>query len=85
MNEHQVSYDIYKPFGPSVLKSSVPQAGIDLINEINARLGDGRFQDDGTERLVDVVADLVFIHFLDSSFFLSTPAPLQIFFLLHLQ
>ena len=34
MNEHQVSYDIYKPFGPSVLKSSVPQAGIDIINKI---------------------------------------------------
>ena len=57
----------------------------DLINEINARLGDGRFQDAGTERLVDVVADPVVIHFLDPSFFLSTPAPLQIFFLLHLQ
>ena len=34
MSEQQVSYDIYKPFGPSVLKSSVPQVGIDLINKI---------------------------------------------------
>ena len=30
----EISYDIYKPFGPSVLKSSVPQAGVDLINKI---------------------------------------------------
>ena len=34
MSEYKVSYDIYKPFGPSVLKSSVPQAGIDLVNKI---------------------------------------------------
>ena len=34
MTSQQVSYDIYKPFGPSVLKSSVPQNGIDLINKI---------------------------------------------------
>ena len=34
MSEYQVSYDIYKPFGPSVLKSSGPQAGIDIINKI---------------------------------------------------
>ena len=30
----QISYEIYTPFGPSVLKASVPQVGIDLINRI---------------------------------------------------
>ena len=32
MKEHQVSYDIFTPFGPRVLKSSVPQTVVDAIN-----------------------------------------------------
>ena len=31
----QVSYDIYQPFGPSVMKASVPQVAIDLVNKIS--------------------------------------------------
>ena len=37
----QISYEIYTPFGPSVMKASVPQVGIDLINKIaDGILGD---------------------------------------------
>ena len=31
----QVSYDIYQPFGPSVMKASVPQVVVDLVNKIS--------------------------------------------------
>ena len=31
----QVSYDIYQPFGPSVMKASVPQVAVDLVNKIS--------------------------------------------------
>mgnify|MGYP003389580977 FL=1 len=33
MKDQQVSYDIYTPFGPRILKSSVPQVVIDAVNE----------------------------------------------------
>ena len=33
MNQ-SISYDIYTPFGPSVLKSSIPQVAVDLINSM---------------------------------------------------
>ena len=31
----QISYDIYQPFGPSVMKASVPQVAVDLVNKIS--------------------------------------------------
>ena len=33
MKDQQVSYDIYTPFGPRILKSSVPQVVIDAVNQ----------------------------------------------------
>ena len=33
MKDQKVSYDIYTPFGPRILKSSVPQVVIDAVNE----------------------------------------------------
>jgi|TARA_R110001583_G_scaffold31306_3_gene107159 uncharacterized protein (TIGR02466 family) len=33
MIDQQVSYDIYTPFGPKILKSSVPQLIVDAINK----------------------------------------------------
>lgn len=33
MKDQQVSYDIYTPFGPRILKSSVPQVVIDAVNK----------------------------------------------------
>ena len=41
VREQQISYDLYTPFGPRVMKSSVPQNIIDIINnKANAILND---------------------------------------------
>ena len=33
MAEEQISFDIYQPFGPSVLKTKLPQIYIDALNK----------------------------------------------------
>ena len=43
VREQQISYDLYTPFGPRVMKSSVPQNIIDIItNKANAILDDDK-------------------------------------------
>jgi len=43
VREQQISYDLYTPFGPRVMKSSVPQNIIDIINnKANAILNDDK-------------------------------------------
>mgnify|MGYP003330279739 CR=1 FL=1 len=32
MAEEQISFDIYQPFGPSVLKTKLPQIYVDALN-----------------------------------------------------
>ena len=47
MKDQQVSYDIYTPFGPRILKSSVPQVVIDAVNEkANTILQDNKKSND---------------------------------------
>ena len=33
MAEEQISFDIYQPFGPSVLKTKLPQLYVDALNK----------------------------------------------------
>ena len=32
MDNQEINYDIYQPFGPSILKVKMPQAYINLLN-----------------------------------------------------
>ena len=33
MAEEQISFDIYQPFGPSILKTKLPQVYVDALNK----------------------------------------------------
>ena len=33
MNNEELKFDIYQPFGPSILKTKLPQAYVDALNQ----------------------------------------------------
>ena len=36
MDNKEVNFDIYQPFGPSILKTKLPQAYVDALNDVKA-------------------------------------------------
>ena len=58
--DKQISYDLFTPFGPRIMRSSIPQNIVDLVNE----KADSILEDDQKSNDLDYSSNLAGFEFM---------------------